>query len=102
MDECVILDAMRIKAIFIVFITAHPIFAASADEGENWFQTRVAPILQQHCFECHNSTDKKGDFSLQTYDELSASGFVEAGDPQASHLLQVLKPADGKQDRRFP
>jgi len=87
---------MRIKAIFIVVMSAHPAFAANVDEGEKWFQAHVAPILQQHCFECHNSTDKKGDFSLQTLHELSDSGFVVEGDPQASHLLQVLKPADGK------
>jgi hypothetical protein len=60
------------------------------------FRDRVVPILQHRCLNCHNSVDKKGDFSLQTRDELRDSGYLEPGVPNESALLDVLLPADGK------
>ena len=73
-----------------------------ADEQDIWvrnFQNKVAPILQQHCFECHNTHDHKGDFSIQSYDEIQASGFIEAGDPGNSHFIEVLKTAEMPKDK---
>ena len=60
---------------------------ASADD---FFRTRVAPIFETKCLSCHNSLDHKGDFALQRRDELLDSGYVEAGDAAASHLLATL------------
>ena len=62
---------------------------ASADD---FFRDRVAPILEAKCLNCHNSLDHKGDFALQRRDELLESGYVEAGDAAASHLLATLVP----------
>ena len=60
------------------------------------FEQEVVPILQQHCFSCHNSDDHKGDIALQTKPELLGSGYVEPGDADGSHFLTVLRPVDGK------
>jgi mono/diheme cytochrome c family protein len=60
------------------------------------FKQSVAPILQMRCISCHNSTDRKGDLSLQTRDELLGSGYVEPGQPENSQLLSVLLSHEGK------
>ncbi len=69
-----------------------PVLATDTD----LFRSRVVPVLQRRCLTCHNSVDHKGDFALQTADELSKSGFIEAGQPNDSHLLSVLKSHDGQ------
>ena len=65
---------------------------ASADD----FRDHVAPILQRRCVSCHNDQQRKGDFSLETADSAFSSGFIEAGDPDASHLIEVITTVDGK------
>ena len=72
------------------------VWLISPAKADDHFRNRVVPVLQKRCLTCHNSVDHKGDFTLQTAEEMSKSGFVEAGKPGASHLLSVLKPQDGK------
>ncbi len=63
----------------------------------DFFTDKVAPIFQAKCLSCHNTVDNKGDFALQRRVELLDSGYVEAGDVEASHLLATLIPeAPGK------
>ncbi len=65
------------------------------------FKQDVVPILQKHCFACHNSEDRKGDFAIQTKAEVLESGYIESGDPNGSHFLAVLKP-DGNDPPAMP
>ncbi len=58
--------------------------------AEDLFRDRVAAILGHRCVGCHNSIDRKGEFSLQSRDDVLDSGFVEPGQPDDSELLQVL------------
>ena len=74
---------------------------AVAVDSDKVFQQDVAPILQKHCFACHNSEDRKGDFAIQTKAEVLESGYIESGDPNASHFLAVLKP-DGNDPPAMP
>ena len=45
----------------LLLLQAFPCFA------EDFFRNQVAPILQRRCLSCHNSDDRKGQFSLQTH-----------------------------------
>jgi len=74
---------------------------AFAVDSEQVFKQQVVPILQKHCFACHNSEDHKGDFAIQTKAEVLESGYIEPGDPSASHFLAVLKP-DGNAPPSMP
>lgn len=65
------------------------------------FENDVVPLLQKHCFACHNSEDRKGDFAIQTKAEAFDLGYIEPGDPAASHFLTVLKP-DGDDPAAMP
>ncbi|MCH2597740.1 MAG: hypothetical protein MKZ95_18400, partial [Pirellulales bacterium] len=49
------------------------------------FEKDVVPLLQKHCFACHNSEDRKGEFAIQTKAEAFDLGYIEPGDPAASH-----------------
>ena len=67
--------------------------ALPADE---LFSTQIVPLLERRCLACHNSEDRKGEFSLQTAAELSASGTVQPGAPDESSLLDNVLPHDGQ------
>lgn len=63
--------------------------------ADDLFTEQVAPILEKHCFNCHNEATHKGDFSLQTQATATADGFIEAGDASNSHLIELITPVDG-------
>ncbi len=70
--------------------------AATADEHPQAidFVHDVVPILQRNCVHCHGGREAEGGFSLNTRSDLLDSGYVESGDPDASHLLELVASAD--------
>lgn len=58
------------------------------------FAHQVVPILQQHCVGCHGGKEAKGGFSMNTRELFVDSGHVEVGDPDASHLLELIASDD--------
>ena len=79
---------------FAVACACHWAVPVAVRAGEV-FQDRVAPILER-CLACHHNSDAKGDFSIQTIDSFRSSGFVEAGDAEASHLVSLITPVNGR------
>ncbi|MGV2341996.1 MAG UNVERIFIED_CONTAM: DUF1549 domain-containing protein [Planctomycetaceae bacterium] len=71
-------------------------FTASELCADDLFSTQVAPLLQRKCLSCHNSDDRKGEFSLQTSADLTASGMVQPGAPDDSQLLHEVLPHNGQ------
>jgi hypothetical protein len=65
-----------------------PASATAADETE--FTRNIAPLLARRCVTCHNPDDREGELSLSTSAELAASGILQPGDADRSHLLSVL------------
>jgi len=66
---------------------------ASLVHADDLFRDRVAPLLERKCLNCHNADDQKGEFVLQTREQLLSSGFVVPRNVADSHLLTVLSPA---------
>ncbi len=65
-----------------------------ADDAPVDFETQIAPIFEQHCLRCHSPASSKGDVSLATFADLKANDFVVAGDPDSSHLLDLVTSVD--------
>lgn len=63
--------------------------------------SEVQSIFEHRCISCHNDTDRKGDFSLQSRESLVDSGYLIPGQPNDSSLLAVLLP-DGTQPPTMP
>ncbi len=61
-------------------------------KADDAFTKDIAPLLERKCLTCHNTNDHKGDFALETREQLLASGFVIARNPDDSHLISVLVP----------
>ncbi len=60
------------------------------------FSESIVPIFEQHCVSCHSSGNRKGDFSLTTSADLKANEFVIRGDPDGSHLIELVTSQNGE------
>ena len=60
------------------------------------FKADVAPIFEQHCLSCHADGNAKGDLSLTTFKHLEENGYVVAGDPDGSYLIELVTSQDGE------
>ncbi len=69
---------------------------AESRSDEDYFRNRVVPILQRRCLSCHNDDQQKGDFSLQTAEAAFNEGYIEAGDADSSHFIEVITRTGGK------
>ena len=72
---------------FVALVTT-----GTPSQADDLFRDKVAPLLERRCLSCHNENDRKGEFSLQTRQDLRDSGFVEPGKPDESRLLSVVVP----------
>ncbi|MFM7131248.1 MAG: DUF1549 domain-containing protein, partial [bacterium] len=88
-----------LQAIFRL-ITLYPILLTSAlanDQKAAFFESRIRPVLVEHCYGCHSAGAKsvKGGLLLDTKAGLAAGGstgpVVKPGDPANSTLFLALK-----------
>jgi hypothetical protein len=59
---------------------------ATLTPGEvEFFEQKIRPILAEHCYECHNSVDKKkGDLALDYRDAVLEAEVIESPDHRDS------------------
>ncbi len=82
---------------FVILVVLLPDAVAAAEPNiqDDFFRKEVAPIFQQRCLSCHNDDERKGDFSLQSSSAAFKDGYLEAGDAEGSHLIELITPVDG-------
>ena len=73
-----------------------PASEPSTQQGLEWFETRIRPVLIEHCYDCHNSSDvAEGGLALDHREALLRGGdggpVLHPGLPQESRLLAVLR-----------
>ena len=54
------------------------------------FEQIFAEVLKRNCVPCHNATKARGDFNLETYASIIASGNVVCGMPADSVIMQQI------------
>jgi len=75
---------------------------ASPSPSATFFATRVAPIFENKCSNCHNAEKRKGKLRLDTYENVMRGGkdgvVVRAGDPKHSELFRRVSLAPDEKD----
>ncbi len=71
--------------------------ASEVDRARVDFARDIAPLFERHCIRCHQSSNKQGELSLATLADVEETGYVVAGDPAASHLLEAVSSVGGEQ-----
>ncbi|MBT7866797.1 MAG: hypothetical protein HN763_10655, partial [Opitutales bacterium] len=61
-----------------------------------FFESKIRPVLAEHCYDCHNSVNKaKAGLALDYRDSLLAGSengtVIEAGDPGESPLIWAIR-----------
>jgi len=70
---------------------------ASGNEANDFFESRIRPVLIRHCYECHHGalSEPNGGLVLDHRDALLRGGdsgpSLVAGDPDASLLIQAIR-----------
>jgi len=79
-----------------------------SDEGTDFFEKKIRPVLVQHCYKCHGEKKQESDLRLDLYQEMLRGGAtgpaVVPGNPRESLLLHTIgyedeelqMPPDGK------
>ncbi len=94
---------IRLLALFSAFglLSLHAAEDAAKDPNAPVsFYKEIRPILQANCAGCHQPAKAKGDYIMTDFAKLLAGGdegdAVVPGKPEASNLLKLATPADGK------
>jgi mono/diheme cytochrome c family protein len=85
------------KLLYTFVVALGPLAGASRASPPVDFARDVAPIFQRHCIRCHQAANTKSQLSLATGSDLTAKGFVVAGDPSGSYLLETVTAPPGEE-----
>ncbi len=72
------------------------------DDGAEFFEKKVRPLLAEHCYACHSSTSKPimGDLTLDQETSFRKGGTrgtpIALGDPESSLLIKAVRHLDQK------
>jgi len=70
--------------------------AESPAQQTDSFADAVLPILQKHCFKCHDAGNKKGGLDLSSYESMMQKHAVTPGAPEKSKLYTSVTGAKPK------
>lgn len=75
---------------------------ATADVGRVSFASQVAPLFAEACISCHGEETQEAGLQLHTYEAVMKGSeygtVIEAGDPDASLLLDMISAGEMPQD----
>ncbi|MEM9019898.1 MAG: PSD1 and planctomycete cytochrome C domain-containing protein [Planctomycetota bacterium] len=81
------------RVLLSVFISAFALAIPVRGEPVD-FHTQVAPILVQHCYECHGGDESKGGFSINTRGLMLDADAAEPGNADASYMIELILEED--------
>ena len=83
--------ARHVTIALCLCLVSHAALAQTADE---FFETRVRPVLAENCYSCHSDT-ARGDLRLNSREAVLLGGYsgpvIVRGDPDASLLIQAVR-----------
>src|SRR5215212_1103989 len=110
------MTARRLSLILILAVASLGFDSIAAEDGVEFFEKRIRPILAEHCYECHSADAKKlkGKLRLDSPENILRGGntgpAVLPGNPDKSLLITALKytdpdlqmpPAQGENSRKL-
>ena len=66
----------------------------------SFFETKIRPLLDEHCLECHSGQDPQAGLNLEHRQGWEHAGVIQKGDSAKSLLVQLVLDSDP--DRRMP
>ncbi len=92
-------DPLTLRLLAVIVFVAVPALCP-ADEGTDFFEKKIRPLLATHCYECHSAESKKlgGNLLLDHKDGVlkggDTSAAIEPGQPEKSLLMTAVRYED--------
>ncbi|MBA4189245.1 MAG: hypothetical protein C0467_14710 [Planctomycetaceae bacterium] len=90
--------AAPITILLVFLVSPTPVFGAADPASDEFFETRVRPVLVRQCFSCHSGEKRKGGLSVESREALLAGGdsgtAIVAGKPDESRLITAVRYKD--------
>ncbi|MBC7856248.1 MAG: PSD1 domain-containing protein, partial [Pirellulaceae bacterium] len=92
-------DPLTLRLVLAFLLLGAPV-VCPADEGTDFFEKKIRPLLVTHCYECHSAEAKKlgGNLLLDHKEGVlkggDTSAAIEPGKPEKSLLLTAVKYED--------
>ncbi|WP_153556149.1 PSD1 and planctomycete cytochrome C domain-containing protein [Roseimaritima sediminicola] len=87
-----------------LLVGAEAVTVADDAEGVRFFETKIRPVLAEHCYGCHGAEDQESELRVDTLDGMLRGGYagpaVMPGKPTGSLLLTAVTYQDS--DLRMP
>ncbi len=84
-----------IRAAHFVLLPWMAAAAQTGSEGVQFFESRIRPLLHNHCATCHNAQQKNSGLSLESRESLLDGGnrghAAQPGEPEASLMIEVVE-----------
>lgn len=92
---------MKKKVSIMVLTALLPAFALRGEEnGHDFFETKIRPILVERCYDCHSGVNTKGGLALDTRQGWQKGGdsgpAIVPGKPEESLLIKAVSHTDGE------
>ena len=88
---------MRTRGLLVFMLLASPLVAqdSSSDNGNEFFEKRIRPVLDEQCIACNNMQKRNGGLSLDHRDGWQQGGdsgeVIVSGKPEESLLMRVIQ-----------
>ena len=83
---------------FVCFCGCQVLLAEDQGDGIRFFETKIRPLLADHCYECHGSKKQESELRLDTLAGLQHGGAagmaIAPGEPDQSLLLTAVSYLD--------
>ena len=84
-------------SVIVLFVDTHSV-SATSDDGAEFFEKRIRPILIANCSQCHNPQSYVAKLDLTTAEGFSKGGengvLINRANPEKSRLLSVISYSD--------
>ena len=91
----------RLPLFSLLILLILPLSETNGQDSRDFFESRVRPVLAEHCYRCHNSSgDRKGGLALDHREALRRGGdsgpAIIVGHGDKSLLVRAVRHADDK------
>ena len=91
-----------VSLVLWALVSFHALTAQDAAETKNLahFESKIRPLLEKHCIDCHSGENPKGDIDLSSRNGWQIAQVIQPHDPENSLLMAVITSEDP--DVRMP
>lgn len=68
--------------------------AADCQDGVAFFESKIRPLLIEHCLDCHGGSEPEGGLALDSRAGWEEAGVIEPGKPEESLLIAAVRYSD--------